>query len=76
MPGTTRWKADTAWLGGDALVSDVLIETQGDTITAVGTGYDGEFDRRLTGLVFPGLVTAHSHAFHPGAQRAYTSGRG
>ena len=64
MPGTTRWKADTAWLGGDALVSDVLIETQGDTITAVGTGYDGEFDRRLTGLVFPGLVTAHSHAFH------------
>lgn len=64
MADTKRWKADRAWLGGDQLARDVLIETSADSITAVESGYKGEFDSRLKGVVIPGLVSAHSHAFH------------
>lgn len=54
-----------AWLGGDAVVADVLIETAADRITAVTRGVPAPADaRRLDGLTMPGLANTHSHVFH------------
>jgi formiminoglutamate deiminase len=53
-----------AWLGGTAPSADVLIETEGEHITAVipATPSPAEAER-LDGLVIPGLANSHSHAF-------------
>ncbi|HET7481506.1 MAG TPA: formimidoylglutamate deiminase [Actinomycetota bacterium] len=57
------WHAERAWIG--AMADDVLIETDGDRITAVTAGVPAPDDAvRLSGLALPGLVNAHSHAFH------------
>ena len=64
MPVSTFF-ADSAWLGGDRAVDDVLVEVDGDRITAVHPGArrpDGAV--HLRGLTLPGLVNGHSHAFH------------
>jgi len=55
-----------AWLGGDRAEAGVVLEIEGDRIVAVETGADAapaDADR-VDGLVLPGLVNAHSHAFH------------
>jgi formiminoglutamate deiminase len=63
-PRTTYW-APHAWLPR-GLADDVRIEITADgTIGALTPGTrpdDG--DRRLPGVVLPGLANAHSHAFH------------
>src|SRR6202522_467431 len=64
-----RWHADTAWLGPNTPLADgVLIEARGDRITAVVPGTAAALippgTVRLPGLTLPGLVNAHSHAFH------------
>ncbi|MCQ9165966.1 formimidoylglutamate deiminase [Arthrobacter sp. STN4] len=54
-----------AWLGGDAVTSNVLITVAGGRITAVMPGAESPAGaRRLTGLVMPGFSNAHSHVFH------------
>lgn len=54
-----------AWLGGDAVVADVLIETAAGRIIAVTRGVPAPADaRRLDGLTMPGLANTHSHVFH------------
>jgi formiminoglutamate deiminase len=73
----TRWHAERAWLGGDRVAGDVLIETRDDRITAVEPGRAaGPGARRLPGLVLPGLANAHSHAFHRALRGRTQGGRG
>lgn len=62
----TLWWAQYAWIGGDHAAAGVLIETEGNRITRVApavTTVPAEA-KRLAGLTIPGLVNAHSHAFH------------
>jgi formiminoglutamate deiminase len=57
--------AEYAWLGGDAVDADVLIEIEGSRIARVRAGVEvPEGAVRLRGVTLPGLANAHSHAFH------------
>ncbi len=57
------WHADRAWLG--KIERDVVIEVTDGTIASVRPGEPAPSEAtRLSGLVLPGLVNAHSHAFH------------
>ena len=60
------WWAQYAWLGGDTVAGGVLIQTAGDRITGITQGVTDppSSAQRLPGLTIPGLVNAHSHAFH------------
>lgn len=65
MTPPIRFHAEFAWLGGTAAEADVLIETDGDRITAVTPGVPAPPGaRRLPGLTMPGLANTHSHVFH------------
>lgn len=65
MISQQRFHAEMAWLGGDAVAADVLIDTTDGVIAAVTPGVPAPVDaRRLDGLTVPGLVNAHSHVFH------------
>ena len=56
---------ELAWLGGDRATAGVLVQTDGELITAVTPGIPCPPDAvRLAGLTMPGLANAHSHAFH------------
>ncbi|KTS11828.1 formimidoylglutamate deiminase [Microbacterium testaceum] len=60
---TTFW-APRAWIG-DAVASGVRITASEGLIDSVATGTIPDADdHRLDGLVLPGAVNAHSHAFH------------
>lgn len=55
----------SAWLGGEELAADVLVEEESGTIVAVHEGVAAPRDaHRFAGVVLPGLANAHSHAFH------------
>ena len=72
----TVYHAAWAWLGGDRLVPDVVITESNGSITTVGPGQTVPHHAiRLDGVVLPGLVNAHSHAFHR-ALRHRTHGAG
>lgn len=58
------WHTQNAWLGGPDLTSDVLIHVEDGVISEVSRGGADEADVSLPGTVLPGLVSAHSHAFH------------
>ena len=61
----TAYSAEYAWLGGAGVETDVLVEVEEGRITAVTPGAGrAEGAERLPGLMLPGLVNAHSHAFH------------
>lgn len=54
-----------AWLGGESTVADVRVVVDGDSIAAVERGVSARpGDERVAGVLLPGLVNAHSHAFH------------
>ncbi|MBW3601496.1 MAG: formimidoylglutamate deiminase [Actinobacteria bacterium] len=58
------WWAERAWMPG-GVAERVLLTADGDRLEAVTAGADPPADAaRLPGLVLPGLVNAHSHAFH------------
>ncbi len=64
-PGSRRYFAQRAWLGGPQAAEQVLIETDAGTITGVQAGVQPPSDAlALDGLVLPGFANAHSHAFH------------
>ena len=72
-----RWLADLAWLPGQGLCHDVLIEAAGDRFTAVTpstTAPPGT--QRLRGLTLPGFANAHSHAFHRALRATTQADRG
>ncbi|MDH6235819.1 formimidoylglutamate deiminase [Cryobacterium sp. CG_9.6] len=60
------WWAEHAWLGEEHAEQGVLIKTAGGTITRVDRNVltPPEGATILRGLTLPGLVNAHSHAFH------------
>jgi formiminoglutamate deiminase len=60
-----RLWCELAWLGGSEPETGVLLELDGETITAVRPGVERPPERseRLAGLVLPGFANAHSHAF-------------
>jgi formiminoglutamate deiminase len=61
----TSYLAEFAWLGGDRAEPGVLIDVDGDRITAVRPGAEPPSGaERLPGLTLPGLANGHSHAFH------------
>lgn len=59
-----KWLLQHAWLGGDGLARDVLIEIEDGVVAAVTPGQERARAARLAGVALPGLVDAHSHAFH------------
>lgn len=62
---TRRLHAEQAWLGGDSVARDVLIEITADVISAVTPDAPRPADaERLHGLLLPGLQNTHSHVFH------------
>ncbi|MFP4073467.1 MAG: formimidoylglutamate deiminase [Actinomycetota bacterium] len=60
----SSWYAQRAWLGGGALARDVLIEARKGRIISISPGSTRADATPLHGVVIPGLVNAHSHAFH------------
>jgi formiminoglutamate deiminase len=68
--GSNRWWCERAWLGGPDATPGVLLEADGaGMLTAVTAGVeraDAGDAVVLAGLTLPGLVNAHSHAFHRG----------
>jgi formiminoglutamate deiminase len=61
----TTYLAEHAWLDGDRAVADVVLEVEGDRITAVRPGAEPPAGaERLRGLTLPGMANGHSHAFH------------
>jgi formiminoglutamate deiminase len=78
QPSTRRWLADLAWLPGQGVRRDVLIEAEGDrftsvTLSAPATSADVT---RLHGLTLPGFANAHSHAFHRALRSTTQADRG
>jgi len=78
-----RWLADLAWLPGQGVRRDVLIEADGERFTSITPGAPPSASptpaapsaspvaEHLPGLTLPGFANAHSHAFHR-ALRAIT----
>jgi formiminoglutamate deiminase len=66
-----------AWLGGDTLDADVLIEVEGDRFEAITTEtVPTEDAERLDGITLPGLANAHSHAFQRALRGRTQAGTG
>lgn len=62
---TSMLHAEHAWLGGESVATDVLVEVTDGVVTAVTPGAPAPYDAvRLPGLTMPGLVNTHSHVFH------------
>lgn len=62
---TVTYHADLAWRGGESVVANVRIEVANGVIAAVTEGVAPRSgDEKISGVVIPGLVNAHSHAFH------------
>jgi len=57
--------AQYAWLGGESCASNVRITIDKSLITTVEpNATPNSKDLRISGVVMPGFVNAHSHAFH------------
>lgn len=73
-----RFFAEQAWLSAAAgVAADVTIEATDGVVSTVTTDSAPPPDaQRLPGLVIPGLVNAHSHAFHRALRGRTHAGRG
>jgi formiminoglutamate deiminase len=72
-----RWHAEHAWLPGNGLCQDVLIEAENERFTSITPGAAPPPDAvRLRGLTLPGFANAHSHAFHRALRGATQVGKG
>ena len=58
-----RWVADRVWLGGEQMSPMTAIEVRDDRFAQIESAESAE-DTPVGGVVIPGLVNAHSHAFH------------
>jgi formiminoglutamate deiminase len=74
----SAWHAELAWLGpGRGVAERVLVEVDGDRITAVTEDVDPPAAAvRLPGVTIPGLANGHSHAFHRALRGRTHRGRG
>jgi formiminoglutamate deiminase len=75
---TRRWHAELAWLPGQGVGRDVLIEAdEGRFTSVVPSASSAPSDAiRLWGLTLPGFANAHSHAFHRALRATTQAGRG
>ncbi|HVA75579.1 MAG TPA: formimidoylglutamate deiminase [Acidimicrobiales bacterium] len=66
MHGNGTWWAEHAWLGGERNAGGVLIGVKDGTFSSVtpGVPVPPPGATTLRGITMPGLVNAHSHAFH------------
>lgn len=66
MHGGGTWWAEYAWLGGERNAEGVLFGVKDGTFSSVtpGVPVPPPGATRLRGVTVPGLVNAHSHAFH------------
>ncbi|GMR01968.1 MAG: formimidoylglutamate deiminase [Acidimicrobiia bacterium] len=71
-----RWHAERAWLGGPDLSENITIEVDNGTITRLIQNEDTPSGHHLKGIVIPGLVSAHSHAFHRALRGRTSDGEG
>jgi formiminoglutamate deiminase len=85
-----RWLADLAWLPGQGVCRDVLIEAHDDRFTSVtpasnpppaalpvpSASSTSPAPERLRGLTLPGFANAHSHAFHRALRSTTQADRG
>ena len=62
----STYSCEYAWLGGDAVEPEVVVEVQNGRFSAVETrvAESPTGAERLAGLTIPGFANAHSHAFH------------
>ncbi len=66
-----------AWLGGDTAQAGVVLEVAGARLASVeAVGPPPADAEQLRGLTLPGLVNAHSHAFHRALRSRTQAGRG
>jgi formiminoglutamate deiminase len=69
--------AQYAWLGGESCAENVQITFSNGLISAIKTDVASDAsDSRVTGVVIPGFVNAHSHAFHRALRGRTHSGLG
>jgi formiminoglutamate deiminase len=62
---TQTFHAQWAWRGGEEAIANVRITVSNGVITSVENGVDAQAsDVRISGVLMPGFVNAHSHAFH------------
>ncbi len=62
---TQTFHAQWAWRGGEEAIANVRIGVSNGVIASVEDCVDAQAsDVRIAGVVMPGLVNAHSHAFH------------
>jgi len=62
---TQNFHAQWAWRGAESAVANVRIGVSNGLITSVEDGVEAQAgDERIAGVVMPGFVNAHSHAFH------------
>jgi formiminoglutamate deiminase len=73
----TRLWCELAWLGDERATPAVLLEIEGERLSAVTVGVDPpEGAERVRGLTLPGLANAHSHAFQRALRGRTQSGTG
>ena len=73
-----HWHAELAWLPGQGVLRDVLIEADGErfiSVTPAASAVPGDAER-LAGLTLPGFANAHSHAFHRALRTVTEADRG
>ncbi len=69
--------AQYAWLGGESCLANVRITFANGLITAIEFDVaPSANDSRISGVVMPGFVNAHSHAFHRALRGRTHSGLG
>ena len=75
---TARYWCERAWLGGRDVEAGVMLEVEGDRITAVTTGVQARPEDAvpLWGMTLPALANGHSHAFHRALRGRTHGGRG
>ncbi|MFM8452934.1 MAG: formimidoylglutamate deiminase, partial [Acidimicrobiaceae bacterium] len=57
--------AEHAWLGGESCASNVRIKIDNGSFVSIdANSTPNSKDSRISGVVMPGFVNAHSHAFH------------
>ncbi|NBP50948.1 MAG: formimidoylglutamate deiminase, partial [Actinobacteria bacterium] len=62
---SATFHAEWAWRGGEGVVAGVRFAVRDGRIEDVAEGAAAQpGDERIRGVVLPGLVNAHSHAFH------------
>ena len=69
--------AEHAWLGGETCASNVRITIENGLFVSIdANSAPTSKDSRLSGVVMPGFVNAHSHAFHRALRGRTHSGAG